>query len=198
MLDFESRPKRAKKPTPILIVCEDSASMFFYLRHKAESLGLLDQMPYPVHVEHDESAPISVVNYALRQSETHNKKATKNRTYLYEEVYCVMDVDEHQTLHKAIDKLRTHNQNRTDCEFYSIVSNECAEVWFYLHFDYTTAALYRPESHKGDPQHELDKLLTKYLGQRYEKGNRNVYALLQGYSSNERKAIKGAKKLVTV
>lgn len=64
-------------------------------------------------------------------------------------------------------------------------SNECLEIWFLLHFEYTAASVARSK---------LPNLLSGHLGTTYSKGMEHLYAKLE---HREEQAIQNALKLVT-
>jgi hypothetical protein len=110
---------------PILIVCEDSKSSVYYLKGKVKSARLTST---DVEVSGDSnSAPISVVDYAIKRKKAQKINAKKKGIYEYKEIYCVMDVDNHDTLQNAIVKTKDHL-------LLPIISNESFELWYLLHF----------------------------------------------------------------
>lgn len=160
---------------PILIVCEDSKSSVYYLRAKVRSCGL---SPDDVKVDGDsDSSPISVVDYAIKEKAKQLKLAKENKIYEYEAVYCVIDVDDHPTLKAALSKAR-------DNKLISIVSNECFELWYLLHFI--------PYSTKHLSRRELEKQLTTHLGKPYDKGDDKIFYQIKDKEST---AINIAKQL---
>jgi hypothetical protein len=167
--------KPVKKP--ILIVCEDSKSSVLYLEAKIKDLYI---NPIDIKVDgNSESSPISVVDYALEKKLEHKKKVKKEGIEDYEAIYCVMDVDDHPSIKPAINKAQAN-------ELVPIVSNQCFELWYLLHFiEYSTAFLHREE---------IYKLLDKKLGKDYDKADKNIFELLNSKGS-ELKAIQTAKKL---
>lgn len=120
----------------ILIVCEDSKSSCDYFEKFRKELKLSS-----VHVEvcgkECGSAPTSVVDFAKQKKESQTSPIRDE----YDNVFCVVDVDEHppKTLKKAIQKAR-------DNDLTLIISNPCFEYWYILHFKYTgTAYTNRPK-----------------------------------------------------
>lgn len=118
---IKTRPSKFKKPLSILIVCEDAKSSVFYLEAKIRECGLFKtatlekarRKDVAVDVEPGGkgSAPISVVDHAIQKRDEYNRKARKAGKYPYGEVYCVMDVDDHDTLRKAVDKIHSVNKD---------------------------------------------------------------------------------------
>ncbi len=167
--------KEVKKP--ILIVCEDSKSSVLYLREKIRELRI-----NPVDVEVDgrsDSTPHSVVQYAIGRKKEQKKKAKKEGIEEYEAIYCVMDVDEHPTIKNAI-------QQALDNALIPIVSNQCFELWYLLHFmEYSTAYMHREE---------IAKRLKLHLGQEYDKADRKMYELIKA-KGDEELAAQNSKRL---
>ncbi|MDM8519464.1 RloB family protein [Anaerolineales bacterium HSG6] len=193
---LKPRAKGFKKPVSILIICEDTLSAVYYLKAKIKACGLYstttikklktDDIAVDVEGSRGGSAPISVVKYAIRERDNYNRRAKKERSYPYQEVYCVMDVDEHESLSRAIARIHTENRNTTNSELIHIISNECFELWYLLHFmNYSAKPLHRP----------FDKYLSPYLGQAYDKGNRDIYGNLTKNQGNEKQAIHLAQNL---
>lgn len=160
---------------PILIVCEDSKSSVYYLKEKVRSCGL---SPDDVKVDGDsDSSPRSVVDYAIKEKAKQKKYAKDNKIYKYEEIYCVMDVDDHSTLKEALTKARDNN-------LIAIVSNECFELWYLLHFI--------KYSSKSFDRKEIEKLLTTHLGKPYNKSDKKIFDILK---DKEEHAISLAEQL---
>jgi len=160
---IKQRKKQFKEVRkPLLIVCEDSKSSVYYLKEKVRSCGLSSD---DVKVDGDsDSSPKSVVDYAIKEKAKQKKLAKHNGIYEYEEVYCVMDVDDHPTLKAALVKAKDNN-------LVSIVSNECFELWYLLHFiEYSTKLLNRKE---------IEKLFTLHLGKLYEKSDEKMFSILK-------------------
>ncbi len=169
--------KKGFKPVkdPILIVCEDSKSSVYYLKEKVKSCGL---SPDNVIVDGDsDSSPPSVVSYALQKRKEQKKQAKKEGIYEYEAVYCVMDVDDHPNLRDAIYRA-------LDNGLIPIISNECFELWYLLHFvKYSTAHINR---------NELKRKLSSYLGINYDKSDDSIFDRIK---DNEHQAIDLARRL---
>ena len=99
------------------------------------------------------SAPISVVNCAIEKK----LQVTTNTTVdKYDEIFCVVDIDDHISLKDAIQKAR-------DNDLELIISNPCFEYWYILHFKKTGS------SYSNRPQ--LYKELETLLSCRYEKSS---------------------------
>lgn len=127
----------------ILIVCEDSKSSPDYFEKFRTTLRL-STVNVEVCGKECGSAPISVVNYAKEK-----KQSVKTSTIIdgYDEIFCVVDVDEHNTLDDAV---QTARDNGIDL----IISNPCFEYWYILHFEKTGSPYNdRPQLYKGLKAH---------------------------------------------
>ncbi len=212
---LKSRPSRFKKAEnfSILIVCEDTRSAVYYLNAKIKKCGLSktttvektgkDEIAVDVEGSKKGSAPISVVDYAIGRRDKYNKEAQKEGRYPYKEVYCAMDVDDHDTLNKAINKIHSVNRDKkdiADSKLIHIVSNENFEVWYLFHFEqYSTKELYRKPSGKQrkyvPDARRIDKRLENYLHEDYSKADKDIFQLIEDNGGNEENAIKNARKL---
>lgn len=95
-----------------------------------------------------------------------------------DKVFCVFDVDIDYKKNKVIEEAKEF-ANKHGIQI--ITSTPCIELWFLLHYDYTTAPL---------TNNEVMKRLKKYYP-KYEK-NINIYMDINSKTS---KAIENAKKL---
>ncbi len=172
------RKKKGRKPKKItlyhaiLIICEDTKSSVFYFKGwAADHLKELKANHVRINVEPSKRGqdPERIIRYAKEHKDS------------YDEIYCVLDVDDHAHLTKALKEAKKN-------KFIPIVSNPCFELWYLLHFpNYST----RPQTPKL-----LEKELGKLLGTKYDKGFSKIYELLNTEGSEE-EAIKKAEKLKT-
>ncbi len=82
------------------------------------------------------SAPISVVAFALRRFEEQAREAKTSPFKLpFEQVYCVMDKDRHPSLDEALNLVE---RSKSKVPIQGIVSCPCFELWYLLHFAYST------------------------------------------------------------
>ena len=95
-----------------------------------------------------------------------------------DKVFCVFDVDIDYKKNKIIEEAKEFASKNG---IQIITSTPCVELWFLLHYDYTTAPL---------TNNEVMKRLKKYYP-KYEK-NINIYMDINSKTS---KAIENAKKL---
>ena len=109
-----------------------------------------------------------------------NKEIIKNELDLLngDMAFCVFDTDEDINKNKLIIEAKKY---ATSKKIIMISSSPCIELWFLLHYEYTTASL---------SNDKLIKRLKQYY-QKYEK-NINIYPEI---NNNVNKAIERAKKL---
>ncbi len=121
----------------------------------------------------NETDPINLVEQAIRKYKDLNLDLEED-----DKAYVVFDLDtninKNKQIKEAIDIAKQHN-------IIPIVSTPCIELWFLLHYEYTTATM---------SNDEVIKKLKKYYP-KYEK-NRNIYKEI---NKNTNTAIKNAKKL---
>ncbi len=94
-------------------------------------------------------------------------------------VWCVFDRDNHNTQHFN-NAIKLAKEKKIGLAY----SNEAFEIWYLLHFHYFQNAGSRKR---------YKKLLTKELGEEYEKNSEEMYDLLL---PKQALAIKHAKKLI--
>ena len=82
-----------------------------------------------------DSAPKSVVNFAERRANTEGHFNSGG----YDEVYCVIDRDTHETFHWALSRIRALNKCPTFLagKIEAIASYPCFEIWLLFHFSST-------------------------------------------------------------
>lgn len=119
-----------KRPAPfrlvrksVLIVCEDSKSSPDYFK-KFRSKLRLTSVDVEICGKECGNAPISVVDYAKEKKLKIDTSPIRD----YDEIFCVVDVDDHPSLGDAIQKAR-------DNDLEIIISNPCFEYWYILHFE---------------------------------------------------------------
>ena len=128
--DYKRREAFKEPRKSILIVCEGEKTEPIYFNALKETLRLI---MVDVEIVGEGAAPITVVNSAIELREERKKIAKNSLTKTaYEIIYCVIDVDTHETLDQTIDKARG-NKIRV------ILSNPCFEYWYILHFRKTSA-----------------------------------------------------------
>jgi hypothetical protein len=209
-MKIEARKKLGKKPEVVLIVCEDTKSSAYYIEQKAKSIGLpiinsikkININSSSVDIQGIGKAPITIVKEAIKKKKNFNYEAKRKQSYSYSKVFCIMDVDDHSSLADAIEIINVENQKDKETKIIPIISNECFEIWYILHFDYTTAELHRDSKAKRSKtkmfipnNRNLSKLIEKYLViDKYNKAANNIFQLLKS-KGIESDAINNAKKL---
>jgi hypothetical protein len=107
----------------ILVVCEDESSgrrYFLTLRRELRLSGL------DVFGPDEGTDPLSIVDYAVRL-----KRSAITDGVPYDELWRVIDGDRPERLARALDKARANGVRVA-------VSTPCIEVWFRLHWEYST------------------------------------------------------------
>ncbi len=135
-------PQRLDRPTGrrtprkrVLIVCEGQVTEVEYfegIRDYFRSLPVEIRACKIVGLGRD---PGSLVAYAIRERDKKDKEARGQRdaNLAYDEVWCVVDVDDHSTLDQAVSAARKGQVNLA-------VSHPCFELWILYHFETCTAA----------------------------------------------------------
>jgi len=127
------RPHRDPLPR-ILIVCEGTRTEPLYfqgLRHLQRSLVKLE-------VPSGGGTPKTLVERAaeLKKAAERNAKRSRDPNQLYDEVWCVFDIDEHPFVAEA-------RRQASDNKIRLAISNPCFELWILLHFQDQSAHLER-------------------------------------------------------
>ncbi len=117
------RPYRQPLPR-ILIVCEGTRTepgYFHGMRHLQRSLIELVLSPG--------GTPKTLVERAVEKKEAAKREAKRraDRNLLYDEIWCVFDVDEHPFVPEAKQQAAANN-------IAVAISNPCFELWVLLHF----------------------------------------------------------------
>ena len=160
----------------VLIVCEDEKSGCDYLKLMARHLRL--HTTCIVESSATGSAPISVVQDAIKRISS-QKKEKKDP---YELIYCVWDIDEHQSINNARQLAKSNG-------FSVIESDPCFEFWLLLHFTCYTAPIVRKAN--KSPADECVRILKQHITE-YDKSKINEYftKLLQHIESAKNNADK--------
>ncbi|QBI53671.1 RloB family protein [Streptomonospora litoralis] len=131
-----ARPTRRRDPKPrILVVCEGAVTEVDYL---GGIKSLFKSLPVEVREVGVGRDPLAVVQHAveLRNEAKRDAKRGKDDNLLFEQVWCLVDVDEHTRLPQALDLAW-----RQDVEI--VVSNPCFEIWLLYHFQDYTSSVHR-------------------------------------------------------
>ena len=155
--------------TRILIVCEGQKTEPNYFRKFP-----LDTEVVELVVDGTGMSTLSLVDKAMELVD----KASSQKCP-YNQAWCVFDKDSFplNLFNQAILKARNN-------EIHVAYSNECFELWYYLHFQFTDTAFHRSQyAHK----------LTREMNQKYVKNSPDMYDLLK---NNQDDAIRNSKKLL--
>ncbi len=121
---FQRRQGQRQPRSVTLIVCEGQTEHAYFdaLRRRLRLTNTEVLFPVPAG-----SAPINVVDCAIG-------KAKESGSYDF--IYCVFDRDQHESFHRALNKLRDNAKRHP---LHAIVSIPCFEYWILLHFENTDA-----------------------------------------------------------
>ena len=153
-----------------LIVCEGAATEPNYFRSFPVKTELVE-----VHIEGPGANTKSLVEEAIRI-----KNQAMRAGKPFNQVWCVFDRDDFPAANfNEAFRLAQTNGIRT------AYSNQCFELWYFLHFQFNDAALHR---------HAYGDKLTSLIGKKYDKTDTGMYALLEDKQGT---AIRNARKLLT-
>lgn len=110
----------------LLIVCEGRVTEPRYLR---SLIAAMKTRLVEVEIVPEAGVPKTLVEYAVARKRNAEREArrTKDQNYLYDEVWCVFDVDQHPNLAEA-------KQQARDNRLWLSISNPNIELWGLLHF----------------------------------------------------------------
>jgi len=175
-IDGLKRKEGTKERKSVLIVCEGRKTepIYFKMLLKKIRLTMAD-----VEVVHRNPAPISVVNCAVKLKKERVVAANQKGSLKveYEKIYCVMDVDKHESLSRAINKAYANGIE-------VVLSNPCFEYWYILHFVKTGKSF-----HNGGEV--VSELKTHYST--YSKSDETIFGVIYPQTP---KAIRYAKQVL--
>ena len=123
------KPARGKPRNPkrrFLLVCEGEKTerQYFLGFVKKFRSAVVEVVVHP-----HQGAPVTLVELAQKEQREAKRRAKSENdaNLLFEEVWCVFDVDVHERIPEALDTAR---QSSICCA----VSNPCFELWLLLHF----------------------------------------------------------------
>jgi len=120
-----------RPPRPcVLIVCEGEKTEPTYFKDLRRDRRL-SAAEVEICGKECASHPRLVVDYALKR-----KREEKRAKLPYDSVWCVFDQDDHKKIEEALIRAR-------DNEIQVAFSNPCFELWYLLHFEYSTAERHR-------------------------------------------------------
>jgi hypothetical protein len=142
-----------------------------------------------------------------------DKKKLEPEKNFFREVYIIADVDDNEyqngkylgKVTNAINELATAHTTNPIITYKLLLSNECFEIWYILHFQDITEQLYRgtkPQIDAGLIKQDKSNLLRKQLGlsagisvnAELQKQRTDFFEIMQE-KGNEIEAIKRAKNL---
>ena len=168
------RPSKNRPPKKIfLIVSEGEETEVNYFTDLKQDQRLITVEFKIVHSNN--SDPMSVVNYAEQLRKERLKQNKIDGTPKYDRVFCLIDRDQHQNYKNALAKAKKSNIE-------VIRSIPCFELWFLLHYRYSTKYFACYDDLLPD--------LTKHCSG-YSK-NMDIYSLL---ADKRETAIEHAKRL---
>ncbi len=110
---FERKKPKFKPQPTVLVLCEDKKSSLQYLTDAAHHFRSHAKVEIAHPNKHD---PLSIVGEAI------------NRQNHFDEIYCVIDRDQHETFDAALARSKDQNKIKV------IPSYPCYEYWLLLHF----------------------------------------------------------------
>lgn len=147
----------------VLIVCEGGKTEPNYFRELKDVFRLNTAN---IKIVGDcASSPKDVVDHAIK---------TYKKTKDYDRVFCVFDRDNHTTYLAAIDRIQQTKLSKNH-SIHAITSVPCFEIWFLLHFIYSTKGY---GGGTGSICQQVIKDLKQHLPE-YDKGARGVFHDLQ-------------------
>ena len=150
----------------VLIVCEGGKTEPNYFQEIRDDFKLSTAN---IRIVGDQcgSSPRNVVGFALSE---HRKTKRYNR------IFCVFDKDRHPTYNEALDKIRKVKLSK-GASIQAITSVPCFEIWFLLHFKYTSKP-FDSSGIKGSICEAVLKELKRHLPG-YEKGAGHLFSILR-------------------
>jgi len=146
----------------ILVVCEGAKTEPQYFEGLREKWRL-QSAQVEVHGEDCGSDPLSVVSHAVDLKDA-RRRAKRDGPPPYDQVWCVIDHDQHPKLPDAIQKAKAHKTELA-------LSVPCFEFWYLLHFAYTTKPY--------QDFNEIRKELESYLPDRQYRKTESLVDILE-------------------
>jgi hypothetical protein len=129
----------------VLILCEGTVTEPGYLQDfgREQAVRLLD-----IEVDDSGGTPKTLVERAAERMRSSRRRAKRGRTSsdVYDEIWCVFDVDEHPRLAEAKQQARANGIGLA-------ISNPCFELWVLLHFQDQTAYVERGAVQRACREH---------------------------------------------
>jgi len=201
----------------ILIVCEDSKSGYDYLCHKVEACKPKSGSTKVIEFELQNSTEAQgtqadkLVEHGIaeikRLNEIFYNNGEEAEEHFYKQMFCVADVDDNEQnggkITIAFQELETAQNEIPETHFQLLLSNECLEIWYILHYQDIVMPLFRgtkPQVEAGlinsDESNRIKNVLKNCTGVPFgqQKSCPNFFEILQEGGS-ETEAIRRAKEL---
>lgn len=175
------REKTREKLVRFLVVCEGTKTEPHYFDALIKDHTSIVR---EVKIKGEGRATVALVNRA----QAIKQELERKNAMAFDRVWLVFDKDNFNDFNEAIRKAKKLG-------FQCAWTNEAFELWYNLHFEYLDTGIERNACIE-----KLQKFFRKKMGDthfEYEKGNPNIYGLLQQHG-REDLAIRYAKKLRTL
>lgn len=133
-----------KEKQRILILTEGQKTEILYLQKLCKRFGIFEAQVAisdifeegdSVDLKHVGSAPKTIVKEARKELK---KREKGSRKFFWKKIFCVFDRDQHSTFSNAIQQIKDLNASRKEQEIKAFISDICFELWFFIHFKYST------------------------------------------------------------
>jgi len=170
----KSKNRNISKRTLIVCGAEKTEPLYFNdFRRHLQTCGIIIEGLEVINTQTKNQLPSKLFEYALEKSIEFDFDIESG-----DSVWCVFDYDEFgQNILKSME-LKKYEK------IHKIVSTRCFELWYLLHYKYSTAFIQNTDG--------LEKQLSKYMKCKYEK-NKSYFKEL---FDKQEEAIKNAKELV--
>jgi hypothetical protein len=156
----------------VLIVTEGEVTEVLYFEGLKRILGLVN-VDLEICGKECDSSPTAVARYAMARTEAEGLYSKGG----YNDIYCVIDRDDHKDFHKALGVIAAANKPRSAFKgenITAVVSYPCFEYWLLLHFAFsrspfsasggkTAAEVVTAELKRYSPFEGYEKSLTKEM-----------------------------------
>src|SRR3954451_2941209 len=136
----KSRPLKRRKPRieprkRVLVICEGEKTepSYFTGVKRLEQASTVD-----IEIDKAGGVPKTLVERAVAKKKDSKRAVSRDGdpNLLYDEIWCVFDVDEHPNLQDAKQQAKANGIELA-------ISNPCFELWLHLHFKEQTASIER-------------------------------------------------------
>jgi hypothetical protein len=166
------RPATIAPNRRVLIVTEGEVTEVQYFEELKRILALVN-VDLDICGKECDSSPTAVVRYAIARADAEGSYSKGG----YNDVYCVIDRDDHKDFYKALGQIANANKRGSSFKgerIVAVVSYPCFEYWLLLHFAYsrspfsaasgkTAAEMVTAELKKHSPFEGYEKSLTKQM-----------------------------------